>query len=216
MKRFAFVILTLALFAGSSLACDVVRRRTYATYTPTVVTPVVEAVVTPVLAATFIPVPVAVPQYSVGPAIQPVAPVAATAPAAAAVAPNREVEALKLEILKLRQELEAARKPAAPVTPAPLTPPTPQASAAPANPAAAVAQVFTAKCASCHDKAVSAQKGGSFTILDGGKLATLNDRSARLVASRLYTGRMPPPKSGIAPCTDEEVGLIMAFLDTLK
>lgn len=73
--------------------------------------------------------------------------------------------------------------------------------------------LFRTNCASCHDKAVSQAKGGKFIITDGAKLAsTITERQARRMATRTYLGSMPPNK----PLSDDKVGIVMQFVDSLK
>jgi len=74
-----------------------------------------------------------------------------------------------------------------------------------------VLKLFQAKCALCHEKAVAA-KGGGFVLLDGGKIAPLNYKQALYVGTKTFLGSMP--KGG--PLTDEEVGAIQSWLDSLK
>lgn len=81
-------------------------------------------------------------------------------------------------------------------------------------PRPAAIDVFQARCAVCHESKVSADKGGGFTLLEGAALAKLDDRQARKVLSQSYSGRMPP--RGHDPLTDEEVGMIAAFIDSIK
>ncbi len=143
-----------------------------------------------VLAVQFIPVPA----YSIGYAPYPV-PTPVPAPGPGPLPPP------------------PAQRPAA--APGAAAPPTSAPAAAPAvaQPPAAVLAIFAAKCASCHDAAAAAEKGGRFTLLSAGQLAPLTDRQAMKVATLSYSGKMP--KSG-EKLTDEEVASIMQYVEGLK
>jgi mono/diheme cytochrome c family protein len=84
-----------------------------------------------------------------------------------------------------------------------------------AVPGGGAVAIFQAKCAGCHEAAVSADKGGGFTMFDGGKLVNLSDRAWGKIGSKVAVGRMPPPKSGIV-LSDEDAATVADWLDRRK
>lgn len=181
---------------------------------------VVEKVVTPVIApiAVYAPVPVYGAAF-VPPAPMPAAPAQASAAGEDLKAILNALSAIDARLKAVEAKAGAPAGPApAPKPPDPFNPgPRPGAGAAleaPKPPAfLALAQ---AKCASCHETKVAADKGGAFTLLDGAALAKLDDRQLRKLASVSYASRMPPKSSGVPPLTDEEVAQVMTFIDAQK
>lgn len=130
------------------------------------------------------------------------APVAVTVPTYsigyAPAAPDPNVQQLVAEIKQLRAQVQALTA-------------VPQAlkkEAIGEHPAVAV---MRNKCANCHGAAAK-EKGGGFALFDGASFAKLTDKQALNLARNVYSGRMP--KNG--KLTDEEVGQIMDWLDTIK
>lgn len=68
-------------------------------------------------------------------------------------------------------------------------------------------------CASCHDSAVSKGKGGGFSLFDGPHLAKLSDKQLLQVVREAHSGRMP---KAAKPLSDEDIGQLMNWLDTIK
>jgi hypothetical protein len=184
--RLIATLFLLLACAGPSLACPPVFHR------PAVV---VKEVVTPAIIAEFVPVIVAIPQYSVGPATY----VPPTAPPAAGPALSPPAEAaLKARIAELEAKLAGQAQPAA------------------AAPTSAAVAIMQSRCASCHESQSAQAKGGGFVLFQGALLAPLDLRAGGKIAGKVYSGKMPPKNSGIAPLTDEDVGAIMALVETLK
>lgn len=75
-----------------------------------------------------------------------------------------------------------------------------------------VVTLFTNKCARCHDRSVSAAKGGGFALLDKGRILSLQPGKAGEIAALVYSGEMPPSK----PLDDTEVATVMKWLRSLK
>lgn len=115
-----------------------------------------------------------------------------------------DVQALIAEIRALRAEVQAIK--AAPVT----SPDKKELAPSPLK----HLEIFQAKCAGCHEAAISKAKGGGFTMLQGGKLALLTDRQLRKISSRSYAGSMPP--KGSPQLSDSEVGEVMRWIDSLE
>jgi mono/diheme cytochrome c family protein len=226
--------------ATAAVEAVVVTPAIIATFVPIIVAvPQYSVTVIPTLPVPVAPVPTAPAPYT-GPQ-QPSAPASpgpTAGPAPAGQSP--EVAALQAELARVRQQLEDCQKqlaapkpvpapapvpaPVAPIpgpaqaqppaTPIPTGTPATKASAAPAPHLA----LFAAKCAACHDAKVSVEKGGQFTLLTDGRLAQLDGKALARIAGKVYTGRMPPKdnKAGIAPLTDEEVSVVMAWIDSVS
>ncbi len=177
----------------------------------------VAQVVTPV--AAYQTLAVLVPAYAAAyhPAPAPAAPVAPAGPSADTKAILDALKALDGRL----QALERTR-PASPAAPAP-GPMAPAGGDDPFNPAGVRAPVagkapavFSAKCASCHQRGKE-DAGGGFVLLEpDGSVAKLDARAVLATARRSYGGTMPPKKSSVAPLTDAEVAEVMAWLDTMK
>lgn len=133
---------------------------------------------------------------------------------------RKELEALRAEIRSLR-------------TPAPSNPPVGTPRTAPetlppvkttnlptvaASPPVSLQGVLKAKCTQCHDSGIAEDKGGGFVLMDGDNLPRLTDREWRKVITHAYKGTMPPKgnKLGVAPLTDEEVGVLVEAASTTK
>lgn len=151
-------------------------------------------IVDPIAVATFFAVPVAVPQYSVGPYPTGYAPSAA---------PNPDAEALRQELARLRQEVAALR--GQQQSPQPTAP----TGAAQAQDAAGVVALFSNKCAACHDAKSAAGKGGNFTLMDGGRVVNLTAAQLLKVQAEVYSGQMP--KKG-EKLTDPELSAVVAWI----
>lgn len=224
IHRFAFAGLTLCLIAGAAAATCAVRARVVAPVysaavyaAPVVAEKVVEKVVVPV--ATYVPVPVYAAVYT-PPAHPPMPP---------AELRRDDLRQILEALQALDGRLKALERPSAPAHPEPAPEPAPApappgkvdpflpkpkktgALEAPRAPSALA--VFQVRCAGCHEAKTSADKGGGFTLLQGERLVALTDRQARKVATMSYTGKMPPKKTGIT-LTDQEVSLIVDFIDT--
>lgn len=191
----------LLLLAAGSLAtanCRVVHRRVvqHAVHHDNYVAPAYVAV----------PVVVQVPTYSVTYASPVVAPVDQELRA--------EIRALRQEILQLRAPQQNPHQ--NPEQSPPQQPPMPPAQDIPPSkeePKVDVMKVFSSKCASCHDKAVSTAKGGGFSLLEGNSFAQLNYKQIARIGSHTYTGKMPPGKDKL---TDEETAAVMHWIESLK
>ncbi|MBV9125345.1 MAG: cytochrome c, partial [Planctomycetes bacterium] len=196
--------------------------------------------VTPVAMATFVPVVVAVPQYSVSyvgpnayaapaasassaqattPAQPPVVqaqppptaqtttpPAAPAQPKATAVDP--QVQALQEENNRLRKELEDCRK----QLKQPMPQAQPEAAAPPVAPPPHLA-ILTARCAVCHEAKVAPTKGRGVVLLEGDRLASLDNRQLNRILTQVYSGKMP--KGGPA-LSDTEVAQLVTWMDSLK
>jgi mono/diheme cytochrome c family protein len=74
--------------------------------------------------------------------------------------------------------------------------------------------ILRKNCASCHNSDKAFQKGNGFVLFDGDKLAEkFTDRDKLNIAREVFSNRMPKGTKGLA---DADVGLVMAWLDTLK
>jgi len=89
---------------------------------------------------------------------------------------------------------------------------------APAAPQAALSEVqqegrtlLVQKCAACHDTSAAQAKGKGLAFVQNGQLGKLSDALAFRMMRELYSGRMPKD----AKLTDEQVGKVYAYLDTL-
>lgn len=111
------------------------------------------------------------------------------------------------------RKLEAAQDQPIPLAPAVPAKPKAQSAAPAAHPGLLVVQ---AKCASCHEAKVAAEKGGGLALTDGAAAAKLDDRAARKVLSLAYAGKMPPKSSGVPALTDPEVGALVQWIDSMK
>lgn len=180
-----------------------------------VIAPVAVYAVTPAYAAVYVP-PVAA---------APAMPAPATAPQ-----PSSELQQVlsaingvnsKVDSIDARLKAVEAKGGGAAVPPPPpdkVDPfaPKPQALTKPQAPATAMLALVGAKCAQCHDDKVSADKGGGFSMVKDGQLLKLDDRQLRKTISLAHLGKMPPRSSNIPAVTDEEVGTIVAWIDSLK
>lgn len=173
-----------------------------------IVEPVAVAVAVPAYFAAYIP-----------PAVVPAAVPAAPAAPQPAAQPS-ELQAVADALRQINSRLDRLEKGA----PAPATPPArpgPADPFAPKDPAKGEVKappsglnVLLAKCASCHESKVAADKGGSLTLLEGALLAaSLTERDKRRVMAASYAGRMPPKSSGVPALTDEEVGAVVQLFD---
>lgn len=164
------------------------------------------AAVEQVYAAVYAPLAVYIPTYSIsysppenlfGRGGQPPAP----------QTPDPTLAQLLLEVQKIRAEVEAIKSGAQPGAPAPKLEPLPPLGKITEQPAHM--KLFSAKCASCHEKAVAEKKGANFVLMEGGDLAKLTDGQRLKVASQMYSGKMPKNSKA----TDEDVGIVMSWLD---
>ncbi len=75
-----------------------------------------------------------------------------------------------------------------------------------------VLKLFTARCASCHQKGREGS-GGGFVLLDGPRLASLSAAKQKQVLQRVYTTdtKLAMPRGG-KPLTDEELGVVVGWL----
>lgn len=112
--------------------------------------------------------------------------------------------ALTQEIQQLRKEIAALK-----AVPAPAKEQSKEAA-----PSGDAIGIFKAKCSGCHSNYTATGKGGGFVLLDGpqGQLASLNFKQALRVGTKTYRGEMPPN----GKLSDDEVGIIQAWLDGLK
>ncbi len=149
--------------------------------------------VTPVVAAVFAPVAVTVPAYSIG--------YAAPAPV-----PDPVIQQLLTENKNLSLRVEALTAQVQSMTAG-----GPQALKKEAVGEHPAVPILKNKCASCHGAAAK-EKGGGFVLMDGQAFAPMTDLQLLNIARNVFSGRMP--KNG--KLTDEEVGLIMHWLDTQK
>lgn len=161
-----------------------------------------------VVAAVYAPLAVYIPAYSIGYSPsenlfgrggQPPAP----------QTPDPTLAQLLQEVQKIRAEVEAIKSGGTPA-PGPKLEPLPPLGKLTEQPAHM--KLFSAKCASCHEKAVAEKKGGNFVLLEGGDLAKLTDGQRLKVASQMYTGKMPKNSKA----TDEDVGVVMSWIDAQK
>lgn len=110
--------------------------------------------------------------------------------------------------------------PSTPTTPTqPNLPPTPtKPQTAPATPgaSASASSVLQTKCISCHETKNAAEKGGGFVLFDGTNLQKPDNLALRKLVTQVYSGKMPPRTSGISSLTDEEVGVVVAWVDSIK
>lgn len=187
MKRLALVTLIGIASASYAQVCHSPIHNISYPVTPVVA---VKKVVTPVFVA--VPIPVYGAVYT--PPVPP--PASATGDELKQVA-----EALKAIDARLKQ----LEKPAAPMSPAaPSNPFQPQANAG-----GSPLGVVQAKCAACHEAAVSAEKGGGLTMIENGVLARLTPGQALKVISTSYRGSMPPKSSGLT-LSDEETSVLVS------
>lgn len=232
MKKLLFVAATLLSIAGITAAdfCHPVRRvhAPVVVKKDVVVKEVVDKVVIKEIVPFYTPVAVYAPFAAVVPAyggayvpppnylpMQPAPTATAPAPAAPQASEMRQV----LEILqgfdaRLRT-LEGRGPPAPPAKKSDSLPLTPGAAPATAPGAVSALQVMQAKCASCHEARNSAEKGGGFTMFEGNTLVRMTEAQLRKSATNAYSGKMPPKTSGIS-LTDEETGIIINWIDSLK
>jgi len=76
--------------------------------------------------------------------------------------------------------------------------------------------VLQTKCVSCHETKNAAEKGGGFVLFDGVNLQKPDNLALRKLITQVYSGKMPPRTSGIQSLTDEEVGVVVAWVDSIK
>lgn len=159
--------------------------------------------------------PVFVPAYTASY----VPPAATPAPAAAAPAAQNDTRAILDALKAIDGRLRALEAPGLP--PPAMRPAAPQEGYAPRAPAPAHAPgagkapaVFGAKCARCHTR--GGEKGGFVLVEPDGRASALDARQALATVRSVYSGRMPPRSSGVPALTDQEVGEVMGWLETLK
>lgn len=139
-------------------------------------------------------------------------------PAPQAAATDQElaaaVKALAAEVQELRRVMRPTMPPADGDPPAKPPKPVDPFNPQPLKGAASdVQRLFASRCAACHESDRASTKGGDFALLRGGELSPMDLGTAAKVARELYSGRMP---KGGKPLTDQEIGTVMAWLDTLK
>lgn len=217
MKRLAVILIGLACFAlpdrSDAGSCGVAatnyQSNTYSPPTYAAPAPYLYSTfalfLTPVQAVAIVPQPIVPPAAS---------PLPATAKPTAA-GPDR-MAALEGRMSRIEALLEKiASGPGGP-------PPNPQPQTAlPTAPnpnAPTVVGLLKARCAACHDKAIAADKGGSFVMFEGGQLVALSDSQISQIMRRAYLKTMPPKKSQDkhAPLTDEEYTFAVEHQDELK
>lgn len=206
------IITTLVCPPDLFAQCGTIRHRAFSScHTPPVIVKKV-AVVDTILAvpvATFVPVPLYTASFT-PPAPHAPALVAASAPASNDARILRALEAIEARLQALERQGGGPIPQAAPKNAAPKAP-----AAAPSS----GLSIMQTKCAACHDAKTAAEKGGSFTLLNGSELIGLNDKQVRKIQSKIYKSAMPPASAkkelGIDPLTDEEVGAVMAHLDAV-
>lgn len=216
--RLSFV-LTLVFLAGLLPAVPapaICTRRCRVVSDPVVVKK--KVVVEDVIAAVFAPVVVAVPAYAATYVPAPVyAPGGAvTARPAAVTAPGGDLAAILAELRRLSGRLDTLERSLAPPgtmppadgakKPDPLTDPAKKPAGA--HPGLTI---LSGRCASCHEAAVAAAKGGGLVLFRSGVYAG-DDKATRRAISAVYAGRMPPKTSG-GQLKDEEVAKVMEFFD---
>lgn len=189
-----------------------VEKKVVVEVVPPVVATIVQFVQVPLYSATYLPAPALVPgAVSAAPVAAPYAAApAAAAPAAAApavstpaAAPAPAPDAVLAALARLETRLDRLERggttppppapdpgppadPFAPLPPAATMPPAePQARADP------MTGLFTARCASCHDRPVAEQKGGGLTLTEGGRPAVLTPATRLKVWQQAHAGKMP-------------------------
>lgn len=187
-KLFAVVLFFAGLLVLSSGAdaSNCVVRNRVVVQHQAVVVATPVVAVTPVVAAVY--QPIAVPAYSVGYASQNL---------------HEENERLKLEIKLQRLEIQLQSLQQNQQVPQQLPLKKEVQQQPEQHPAIAI---INKSCLQCHSPATKA-KGGQLDLT-----GPLTDRQLLAVSKEVYSGRMP--KNG--KLTDEEVGQIMSWLDTIK
>lgn len=197
----------------------------YSSYAP-VVNTVVEKVIETIPVAVFQPLAVAVPTYTAAytppaavapaaaaapaPAATPVATAKTTAPAAAAAPASGDTKAILEAIQHLNERLDRLEKRSGE---GPVPAEEAKAREPPQLPARdAIASLFASRCASCHETRVADASGGGFVLLEGERLAKLDDRQIRRVLTQVYTGRMPKATK----LSDQEVNEVVKWADQQK
>lgn len=176
----------------------------------------VKEVIREVPVATFYPLPV-YPAYAIGYA-PPLAPIMPPAPVVAPVTDCKAITArLEQELAILRQQVAALTgdQPNDP-NPRPIPqPPVPFPFKATAEPPLADnlkgLSVMQAKCIQCHEAKVSAAKGKNLVLFMDKTPTIWDGMLQKKILTNVHLGRMP--KGGTL--TDEEVGLIVQYLDQL-
>lgn len=109
-------------------------------------------------------------------------------------AADARASALEAKIAALEAKLAAAGPSGSGVLPAPRAAKEPEQPAAPAK-AQAAAQpgksILAGRCASCHDSAVAASKGGKLSLTDAGSPLALDDAKYGAVLRAVTKGTMP-------------------------
>lgn len=169
-----------------------------------------------VAVATFIPVAIPVFSAVYQPAVA-VPAVAAPAPVAAPAAAQQTQDALLRYLQRLEQRLDGIERRLAPgaAPAAPLPPPAGQPPAQ-ANSVQQAMQAFVqTKCARCHGNGGQ----GGLSLLEGGRLVDpgkLTPGQQLAMLKRCYSQdpavAMPPPNKGIEAVSDQEYGLVQAWI----
>lgn len=110
----------------------------------------------------------------------------------------------EMELQQLRQENKALQQKTLPEKID-----TPKKQASLEHPAVGI---MKNKCMACHDASIAKGKGAGFVLHGVEGFVKLSDRQALNIAREVYSGRMPKNNK----LTDEEVGQIMNWLDTVK
>ncbi len=136
----------------------------------------------------------------------------ATATATGSTPCEQRVARLEAEVAEMRAFMAGKASVASATAPQ-------QQETGPAATATTALSIFQGKCAACHGGAAATEKdlGGAFRLLKpDGSPVDLDGRMLGKLAGKVYTGKMPPPenKKGIAPLTDQEVGVIMQWVNT--
>lgn len=187
-------VMSLAWPAASSqgTGCRTVVRRSFVSK-PVVVHPVVQKVVKDVVVADKVLVPLKSNLHSYGAYYQP-------------NQSNVQLEKLTLQIenLRLQNQLLLEKFQNLQRTPGAGGPNQPQV---PLPAQTGIEALFDKRCGRCHEATVAQQKGGSFTLLNGSRLAPLTDLQVMGVSALTYAGEMP--KS--VRLTDEEQSTVEAW-----
>ncbi len=132
---------------------------------------------------------------------------------------KEEFQLLRLQLLQMQQQLLNLQQPSPPA-PIPQALPQKQPAIQPMPPAVSqrgdgdhpAIGLMKKNCAACHTDSNAKAKGGGLTLFAAAGIAPLNDRQLLSVAKEVFSGRMPKN----AKLSDEDVGQVMDWLDTVK
>ena len=214
-------ILVLLAAGGVALADGCVVRRSYSysypvsyaypTYSYAVPTYSAPAHCEAAVATTY--VPVYVPTYTVG--------YGSTQDAQTMTALVQAVQQLQQQVRALSPGVQAGAvhgqgfgqaQPGMSKAAEPVAPPAQAAPAQLSDVQKEGAALLAQKCAACHDTSAAQAKGKGLAFVQNGQLGKISDALAFRMMREIYSGRMPKDSK----LSDEQVGKIYAFFDSLK